>query len=130
MGNEKPPQGTFCWNELMTRDVPAAQKFYKELIGWNPTNSPMPGIDYTLLKSGENKDEGGMMAMPEGVPQQVPSHWMSYITVDDVDGATKRVTDLGGQVLKQPEDIPTVGRFSVIQDPTGATVGLITLAQK
>src|SRR6187455_1306467 len=35
--------GTFCWNELMTRDVERAKKFYEETIGW--TFSPMPMAD-------------------------------------------------------------------------------------
>jgi predicted enzyme related to lactoylglutathione lyase len=34
MANEAPKQGTFCWNELMTRDVERATKFYTDLIGW------------------------------------------------------------------------------------------------
>jgi predicted enzyme related to lactoylglutathione lyase len=38
-----PSHGTFCWNELMTRDVKRAQKFYEETIGW--TFSPMPMAD-------------------------------------------------------------------------------------
>lgn len=121
----KPAHGTFCWNELMTRDPEAAGKFYSELIGWNPTDSGMPGMDYTLMKVGD-KDAGGMMKMPAEVPAQVPSHWMAYITVDDVDGCAKKVSELGGQVVVPPQDIPNVGRFCVIQDPTGATVGLMT----
>lgn len=127
MSNGKPEQGMFCWNELMTRDPEAAGKFYSELVGWNPVDSGMPGMAYTLLKVGE-KDAGGMMAMPAEVPAEVPSHWMSYITVDDVDAAAKKVTELGGQLLHGPMDIPNVGRFCVIQDPTGAAVSLIKLA--
>ena len=50
---------------------------------------------------------------------------MSYITVDDVDALAAKVTELGGQVLFGPQDIPTVGRFVTIQDPTGAAVSLI-----
>jgi predicted enzyme related to lactoylglutathione lyase len=68
-----------------------------------------------------------MMAMPPDVAPEVPSHWMAYITVDDVDAASAKVTELGGKLLHGPQDIPTVGRFSVIQDPTGAVVGLIKL---
>jgi predicted enzyme related to lactoylglutathione lyase len=126
MANDKPAHGTFCWNELMTRDTEAAGKFYSELIGWNPTDSGMPGMQYTLFKVGD-KDAGGMMTMPPDVPKEVPSHWMAYITVDDVDGAAKKTAELGGTVLVAPQDIPNVGRFCVIQDPTGAAVGLLQM---
>lgn len=117
--------GTFCWNELMTRDMAAAKKFYSELIGWEIVDSGMPGMDYNMLKA-SGKNAGGMMAMPSDVPDQVPSHWMAYITVDDVDAAAAKVTELGGKVLQGPMDVPTVGRFCSIADPTGAAVSLIS----
>ena len=33
--------GTFCWNELLTRDGERAKKFYADSIGWsfNPTDA-------------------------------------------------------------------------------------------
>lgn len=126
MADNKPAHGTFCWNELMTRDTEKAGKFYADLIGWDPVDSGMPGMKYTLFKNA-GKDAGGMMAMPPDVPAEVPSHWMAYITVDDVDGAAKKAGGLGGKVLVAPRDIPNVGRFCVIQDPTGAAVGLLQM---
>ncbi len=126
MADNKPAHGTFCWNELMTRDTAAAGEFYSNLIGWKLEDSKMPGMQYTILKAGETQ-AGGMMAMPPDVPKEVPAHWMAYITVDDVDGAARKTAELGGIVLVQPRDIPNVGRFCVIQDPTGAAVGLIQM---
>jgi hypothetical protein len=125
----KPTHGTFCWNELMTRDKSGAGKFYSELLGWKAAESGMPGMDYTLFKTG-TEDAGGMMDMPTEVPKEVPSNWMSYIAVDNVDETVSKVTNLGGVILHGPQDIPEVGRFCTIQDPTGATVSLITLTPK
>jgi predicted enzyme related to lactoylglutathione lyase len=127
MANGKPPHGTFCWNELMTRDTGTAGKFYAELLGWKPTDSGMPGMQYTLFKVGD-KDAGGMMAMPAEIPEMVPPHWMAYIAVDDVDAVVAKLEGLGGKLMHGPQDIPQVGRFCVIQDPTGAVVSLITMA--
>jgi predicted enzyme related to lactoylglutathione lyase len=56
-----------------------------------------------------------------------PTHWMAYVAVDDVDAAAHRVVELGGSVCVPPTDIPTVGRFCVINDPTGGTLSLITM---
>jgi predicted enzyme related to lactoylglutathione lyase len=127
MANQAPAHGTFCWNELMTRDTAAAGKFYSELVGWKPVDAGMPGTPYTLFKAGD-KDAGGMMAMPAEIPAQVPAHWMAYVAVDDVDAVAKRVGELGGQILHGPQDIPNVGRFCVVQDPTGAAVSFIKLS--
>jgi uncharacterized protein len=51
------------------------------------------------------------------------------VTVDDVDATTQMSAELGGKVLMQPHEIPTVGRFSVIQDPQGAVITLITYSR-
>ncbi|UCE25885.1 MAG: VOC family protein [Candidatus Zixiibacteriota bacterium] len=108
----------------MTRDVPAAAKFYSELLGWEPADSGMPGMAYTIFKAAD-KDAGGMMEMPKDIPEQVPSHWMSYIAVSDIDAIVGKTPELGGTVLHGPQEVPGVGRFAVIQDPTGAVVSLI-----
>lgn len=129
MSDERPVSGTFCWNELMTRDSEAAGKFYSELIGWKVVDSGMPGMKYSILKAGD-QDVGGMMDMPPDIPAEVPSHWMAYITVDDVDACAAKVAKLGGQVLHGPQDVPNIGRFCVIQDPTGATVSLMQFPVK
>jgi predicted enzyme related to lactoylglutathione lyase len=129
MADEKPVHGTFCWNELMTRDSAAAKKFYGELVGWNFADSRMPGMNYTMMKAGE-KEAGGMMDMPAEVPAEVPSHWMAYVTVDDVDALAEKVAGLGGELLHGPMDIPGVGRFCTVKDPTGAVVGFITFPEK
>ena len=129
MSNEKPAHGTFCWNELVTRDTAGAEKFYTELLGWKAVDGGMPGMKYTLFKAGD-KDAGGMMEMPPDVPKEVPSHWMAYITVDDVDSLVNKVGELGGTILHGPQDVPKVGRFCIVQDPTGGVVSLIKLASQ
>jgi predicted enzyme related to lactoylglutathione lyase len=129
MADQKPVHGTFCWNELTTNDTAAAGKFYSELIGWKTDTDSMSGMDYTVLKN-DDKDAGGMMAFPPDMPEGTPPHWMAYITVDDVDACAKKTVELGGMVLHGPADIPEVGRFCVISDPTGAVVGLITFPSK
>ncbi|UCD65233.1 MAG: VOC family protein [Candidatus Zixiibacteriota bacterium] len=124
MSETKFPHGTFCWNELMTRDVPAAAKFYSELLGWEAADSGMPGMKYTVFKIA-GKDAGGLMEMPAEIPKEVPDHWMTYIAVADIDAVVKKTLELGGTVLHGPQEVPGVGRFAVIQDPTGAVVSLI-----
>jgi predicted enzyme related to lactoylglutathione lyase len=56
-----------------------------------------------------------------------PSHWMAYVAVDDVDAKAKLAEELGGKLCVPPSDIPNVGRFCVITDPTGATFSLVKL---
>jgi predicted enzyme related to lactoylglutathione lyase len=72
---------------------------------------------YSMIHEGEDGLAG---VVPLDPARGMPSHWITYISVDDVDSACVRVNELGGQVHVQPFDIPEVGRTAVVQDPTGA----------
>ena len=120
--------GTFHWNELSTTDVEGAKAFYSEIIGWSYDEMPnMAGGTYWIAKSGDAM-AGGLMDMPEAAPAGTPPHWMSYLAIDDVDGAIAKVPGLGGTVLAEAFDIPNIGRMCVIQDPQGAVISLMTPA--
>lgn len=120
--------GVFSWNELMTTDVKSAQAFYGELLGWSFTPFAGGEMEYTIAKAGD-RDVAGIMAVPPG-SESMPAIWGSYVTVDDVDARTARAEKLGGKVCVPPQDIPNVGRFSVIGDPQGIMLGLISYFNK
>ena len=118
--------GTFCWNELATKDLSAAKKFYTGLLGWQLQESNTAGMVYNeIVVDGEHI--GGMYQMT-AEDGDAPSHWMAYVAVDDVDAKAKLAGELGGKVCVPPTDIPGVGRFSVITDPAGATFSLVKLS--
>jgi len=121
MANE---HGTFCWNELITTNVEQAKEFYTNLLGWKTETWP-GDIPYSILKIGD-KQVGGLMARTPAMGE-APPHWMAYIAVDNVDETASKVESLGGKIYVPPSDIPGVGRFSIIADPAGATVGLLTI---
>jgi len=116
--------GSFCWNELQTRDTGAAKAFYAEVFGWG--EHTMAGeMTYTEWRLGD-KTIGGMMDMPKEVPPEMPAYWLVYFAVADCDASTAKATELGGAALVPPTDIEP-GRFSVLMDPTGATFALIRM---
>lgn len=108
--------GKWVWFELMTPDLAKAKPFYGELFGWTWNEVPMGEFTYTMIMAGE-MPVGGMMQMEDA---SIPSHWMPYVSVDDVDAKATWVKEHGGQVKVGPMDIPNnVGRFAVVQDPQG-----------
>jgi predicted enzyme related to lactoylglutathione lyase len=119
---------SFCWNELATRDIDGAKAFYAAAFGWEGETSAYGDTSYTEWKLG-GRTIGGMIAMNDQWPAEVPSHWMVYFAVEDVDAAVGRVEELGGKVSVPPSDTPA-GRFAVINDPHGAFFSIITLAQR
>ena len=110
----------FCWYELMTTDLPAAEAFYGAVVGWAARDSGMPGFRYALLSIGGVDIAGAMALPPHLVAAGVPPHWLGYVRVEDVDAMLARLVAAGGAVHKPAEDIPGVGRFAVVADPHGA----------
>jgi predicted enzyme related to lactoylglutathione lyase len=119
--------GRFVWYEHITKNVPAAIAFYTDVIGWK-TQPFGQGEEYTMWV-GSQGPLGGVIALPDQLARTgVPPHWMSHVVVENVDASAAQVKKLGGKVWKEPEDIPTVGRFAVVADPQGATLSLFTPA--
>ena len=120
--SEQPPaEGVFVWDELGTTDVDGAQRFYEAVFGWTGVD---PGPDFGGYRIFNRGDTGvaGFMANPD---PSIPPHWQPYVAVEDVDGTAAKAKDLGGIVVAEPMDIPTVGRFAIIQDPQGAVFGIL-----
>lgn len=116
--------GAPSWSELTTTDPQAAMAFYGKLLGWTFEAMPMEGMTYQVVKV-DGQSVAGIMSLPPGAPAMPPG-WGTYMTVDNVDDCVKRVDALGGKVVVPPTDIPGVGRFSMLADPQGALVSLIT----
>ncbi|MBN2447524.1 MAG: VOC family protein [Phycisphaerae bacterium] len=119
--------GTFCWVELMTRDTAAAKEFYTKLVGWQAQEQDVGPMKYTMFTPpGGQGPVAGMMSMDDPQFRGIPPHWMPYIAVANVDQSAVRCKELGGKVKMSPTDIPNIGRFCVIEDPTGAVISLFS----
>ncbi len=110
----------FVHVELNTTDLKKAKDFYGKLFSWKLEDVPMSNGVYTMIGVG-NGTGGGMMKHP--VPG-APSSWLAYVAVDDIAASTKKAKALGATVMKEVTEIPDVGWFSVIIDPTGAALAL------
>src|SRR5262245_44685705 len=116
----------FIWYELMTTDQDAAERFYRDVVGWKTADAGQPGLRYTILSAGD-RGMGGVVALPaEACKAGARPGWFGYVGVPDTDGAAKRIVEAGGSIHKSPENIPNVGRFAVVADPGGAAFMLLT----
>ena len=119
--------GAFHWNELMTRDAAKAKDFYGKALGWTFEDMPTPDGTYTIIRS-NGEMVGGMMDIAGPRFEGVPTHWMGYIAVDDIDERAKALKEAGGTVLRDPWDVETIGRIAIVADPEGNAQGWMTPA--
>ena len=116
--------GRFAWYDLMTTDPTAAVAFYTKVVGYTTREWAGGGKPYTMWVAGE-APVGGVTELPDQAKEMgAPPHWLGYVHVGDIAASTAQVTALGGQVFLPPTEIPTVGHFSVVADPTGAVLAL------
>ena len=122
---ETAPQiGEASWHELLTTDVPAAMTFYKDVFGWQPSDTMDmgPAGKYQMFNRPHGMI-GGMMNKPPEMAN-VPPNWLIYFRVPNVDAAVERVKANGGRVLSGPMEVPGGDKVATVTDPQGATFGL------
>lgn len=105
----------FVWHDLNTKDVNGATRFYGEIFNWKFEKSE--GSPYLHIKAGE-KMIGGVREMGPNEPG--PTSWLGYVVVDDVAATVDKIKSANGKVYMPTTNMPNVGTFAVVADPTGA----------
>ncbi len=112
--------GRFVWHELVAKDLDKAQAFYSELFNWKIESVDMPGgMKYLMVKVGEQAVAGLVEPQMDGVP----NHWLPYISMEDISGATQRAKDNGATIHVDEMNVG-IGIFTIMQDPQGGVVAL------
>lgn len=119
-GEDTPPGlHDFCWENLTTHEPARAKAFYEKVIGWGTEPMGEGTTVFTRLKNGEPCGLASMGPAGDGHPA-----WTPFVNVASIVETTAKVRALGGQVFVERTEIPEVGAFGVIQDPTGAVLFL------
>jgi predicted enzyme related to lactoylglutathione lyase len=117
-------EGAPFWFELLSRDVPRAVAFYRDLFGWTAAAHPVGDPPYTVL-SCNGEGIGGIMPVTPAMGNP-PAFWGVYMHVGDVDGALARTRAAGGSVCLEAHDIPGVGRIAGVVSPRGVMFYVMT----
>jgi predicted enzyme related to lactoylglutathione lyase len=111
------PAGVPCWVDTSQPEPAAGAEFYRGLFGWTLEDRMPPESGRHFF---EASVDGGRVAAVSSQDQPGPVTWMTYIAVDDADGAAERVRTNGGTVAVEPFDVFEAGRMAVCSDPEGA----------
>ncbi|MBA2810397.1 VOC family protein [Streptomyces sp. KM273126] len=121
-------QGSLCWVELYTPDLPAAAGFYNAVLGWETSAVAFPGGMYTTVHpAGTEMDAmfGGIVPLEDAPARTEAAAWLPYFEVPDTDATVARAQELGGTVRLPATDLQGVGRIAEFADPYGARFAVI-----
>jgi predicted enzyme related to lactoylglutathione lyase len=111
--------GEIGFFELGVEDAEKGRRFYEGLFGWRFERGPS-GAGWAISTPGV---PGGMHGGDRAATPYV------FFAVDDIDAATARVKELGGQVLDMDVEGDAAsqerfGRFKLCTDDQGSSFGL------
>jgi predicted enzyme related to lactoylglutathione lyase len=105
--------------EFWSKDPSKVSDFYSKVFDWKI--QPIPGMDYHFVDTQGGGINGGIMKPQDG---PWPGNMAFYIDVDDLAGYRKRITDAGGKILVEEQEVPGMGWFSLFSDPDGRVLGI------
>ena len=116
----KPEVGSITWFDLTVPDAEKVKDFYSKVVGWKAAPVSMGEYNDYNMSSPESEKTNAGICHKRGGNAHLPSQWMIYITVKNIDESAKSCKESGGKVLSSPKEMSEYGKFCVIEDPAGA----------
>ncbi len=113
------------WHELNCWDARAAISFYGRTLAWQFDDIPLAdgGSYWVARKNGA--PVCGLFELDRRRHAGIPAHWMTYMTVTDMEVALRASAFAGGRVSRSPMRVPGLGRLAIVTDAADALIGLI-----
>ncbi len=123
--------------EMPAENMERVKKFYESAFGWKMNQMGAEMSNY-LTASTDETDEKGMLKktnringgfFPKMEDPEI-NHPSVVIAVDNLDDAMNKVRASGGDIMGEPMQIPTIGRYVAIRDTEGNRVGVLQPAER
>jgi hypothetical protein len=113
------PHGQYAHIEIPYDDEERAKRFYEGVFGWQfQSMEGFPGYD--LVSPGPG-DLGGALGKRG---ESAGTETRSYVLVDSIDDAARKVTELGGSITTPRTEITGQGWYAVGTDSEGNPLAL------
>lgn len=122
--------------EMPAEDRQRLIRFYSSVFGWKMVETG-PEMGHYVVAHTTETDADNMVRTPGAInggfftkSADQPNIPSVVIQVDDVKAHSKKVTDAGGTIIGEPQDIPGVGIWVVFTDSEGNRVSMIQSTRK
>ena len=122
--NNQTEIGSITWTDLTVNNAEEIKEFYSKVVGWKTEAFDMEGYNDFNMNAPESGKTIAGICHARGGNENLPSQWLIYITVKNVDASAELCKKSGGKILVGPKAMGNYGRFCVIEDPAGAVAAL------
>lgn len=125
----KPQIGAVEWYDLTVKNADKIKDFYSSVIGWKSSPVEMSDADgqyndFNITYPDSNETVTGI-CHARGVNGNIPTQWLMYVRVKDVNESAQLCLQQGGRVIEEPRSMGS-SQFCIIEDPEGAILALIS----
>jgi uncharacterized protein len=119
-------KGKILWTDLTVENAEQIKDFYGSVIGWSFSEQPVDDyVDYNVHNALEPDNECiAGICHKRGSNVSIPSQWLNYVIVNDLQDSLSKCTEHGGKIIDGPRKMGK-DLFAVIQDPAGAYLALM-----
>ncbi len=116
------------WFEIYVKDLSRARSFYENVLAIKLTELESPGPSLASMyafpmEEGAPGASGALTSM-KGNDQPSGNGTIVYFSCEDCAVEAQRVTDNGGEIMKEKFAIGPHGFIALVSDPDGNVVGL------
>jgi len=115
-------QDQLAWAVLLSRDVATTVDFYEKSLGWRFERLDGLCMSVWVARSAEGAPIAVFCDASQSDFPDAPELWLPNFTVDDIDNRVREAERLGAAILREPFDIPGLGRFATLRQPGGGIV--------
>ncbi len=118
--------------EMPAKDRQRVSDFYTKAFGWKMMQMGQDMGNYIVAQTAETDEKfmvktpgtinGGFFDYKDEEGYKLPH---VVISVDDLSKAIEDVKSAGGEVLGEPMDIPSIGKYISFKDTEGNNVGML-----
>lgn len=118
--------------EMPYEDGERVTNFYKTVFGWDMAGAGEQMGNYIVAGTADTDENrmvktpgtinGGFYALSDTPDTKAPS---VVISVDDIKKAIEGIKKAGGQILREPSEIPGIGLWASFKDTEGNRVSIL-----
>ncbi len=116
--------GMIVHHDLTVPNADEVRDFYAAVTGWRPLPLDMGGYDDFVMTTPADATPVAGICHARGENAALPSQWLIYIAVADLEASMQQCRERGGAVIAAPKG-EAPNRYCVIRDPAGAVAALI-----